>query len=475
MGCTEKPRIVIAGASGFVGRALAPLLAERFHVVGLSRSERDGGDGFAEYRRCDLFSLKEAEHALKGSEYAVYLVHNMMPSAKLTQGSFADLDVVCADNFARAAARAGVKQIVFLGGLCPTGVALSKHLESRVEVERVLAGHGVPVTTLRAGVIIGGAGSSFQIMARLVQRLPAMVCPRWTNTRTQAVALRDVVQLLDYVVGREEHYAKVHDVSAPDVVTYREMMQMTAEALGKRRLFLPSRFLSPGLSRLWVSLVTGAPRALVAPLVQSLKHEMVAENSALADEAGLPRTSTRDAIQLAIASDDGGLPHAFRGPSTSDPQRLVRSVQRMRLPNGWTAEDAALDYLRWLPRYLRFVLRVQLHSADSFSFVLRPFGLTLLTLTRPVARSSADRQLFHVTGGALTRASGRARFEIRQVLGGQTLLTVVHDYEPRLPWLIYVGTQALFHRWLMGRFSAHLSHEPGLMDAIATSPKAVPS
>jgi hypothetical protein len=312
-------------------------------------------------------------------------------------------------------------------------------------------------------------------MARLVQRLPAMVCPRWTNTRTQAVALRDVVQLLDYVVGREEHYAKVHDVSAPDVVTYREMMQMTAEALGKRRWFLPSRFLSPGLSRLWVSLVTGAPRALVAPLVQSLKHEMVAENSALADEAGLPRTSTRDAIQLAIASDDGGLPHAFRGPSSSDPQRLVRSVQRMRLPNGWTAEDAALDYLRWLPNYLRFVLRVQLHSADSFSFVLRPFGLTLLTLTRSVARSSADRQLFHVTGGALTRASGRARFEIRQVLGGRTLLTVVHDYEPRLPWLVYVGTQALFHRWLMGRFSVHLSHEPGLMDAIATSPKAVPS
>jgi hypothetical protein len=342
-------------------------------------------------------------------------------------------------------------------------------------VERVLAGRGVPVTTLRAGLIIGGAGSSFQIMARLVQRLPAMVCPRWTNTRTQAVALRDVVQLLDYVVGREEHYAKVHDVSAPDVVTYREMMQMTAEALGKRRWFLPSRFLSPGLSRLWVSLVTGAPRALVAPLVQSLKHEMVAENSALADETGLPRTSTRDAIQLAIASDDGGLPHAFRGPSSSDPQRLVRSVQRMRLPNGWTAEDAALDYLRWLPNYLRFVLRVQLHSADSFSFVLRPFGLTLLTLTRSVARSSADRQLFHVTGGALTRASGRARFEIRQVLGGRTLLTVVHDYEPRLPWLVYVGTQALFHRWLMGRFSVHLSHEPGLMDAIATSPKAVPS
>ena len=233
MSADRKPSLVIAGASGFVGRALAPLLTERFEVIGLSRSDREGGDGFAEYRKCDLFSLKEAEQALEGAEYAVYLVHNMMPSAKLTQGDFADLDLVCADNFARAAARAGIKQIIFLGGLCPSDGSLSKHLESRVEVERVLGGHGVPVTTLRAGLILGGAGSSFQIMARLVQRLPVMVCPRWTNTRTQAVALIDVVRLIDYVVGREEHYSQVHDVSAPEVVTYRKMMTMTADALGK--------------------------------------------------------------------------------------------------------------------------------------------------------------------------------------------------------------------------------------------------
>ena len=103
----RKARLVIAGASGFVGQALAPALAERFHVVGLSRSPREAGAGFDEYRSCDLFSLKEAEAALEGAEYAVYLVHNMMPSTRLTQGDFADLDIVCADNFARAAASAG--------------------------------------------------------------------------------------------------------------------------------------------------------------------------------------------------------------------------------------------------------------------------------------------------------------------------------------------------------------------------------
>jgi len=472
---TRKPRLIIAGASGFIGKALAPLLAERFEVVGLSRSQRAGGNGFTQYRKCDLFSLKDAERALEGGEYAVYLVHNMMPSAKLTQGDFADLDVVCADNFARAAARAGIKQIVFLGGLCPKDGSLSQHLESRVEVERVLAGHGVPVTTLRAGLILGGDGSSFQIMARLVQRLPVMVCPSWTKTRTQAVALRDVVQLINYVVGREEHYSRVHDVGAPEVVTYRQLMAMTASALGKRRWFILTRVLSPGLSRLWISLITGAPRALVAPLVQSLKHEMVAGPSTLAADAGLRRTSMAEAIEKAVGSDIGNVPHAFKPPKSADGQNLVRSVQRMQLPDGWTAERAAMDYVRWLPHFLRWFLRVRRDAGEGFSFVLVPFGITLLTLRYSTSRSAPDRQLFYVTGGALAPTGSNARFEMRQVLGSRTLLTVVHDYEPRLPWLLYVSTQAHFHRWLMHRFAKNLLNEPDTGDATTNSLKALPS
>ena len=290
MGTGIRPKVVIAGASGFVGRALAPRLAERFHVIGLSRSERSPGDGFAEYRVCDLFSLKAAEEALVGAEYAVYLVHNMMPSARLTQGDFADLDVLCADNFARAAAAAGVKQIVFVSGLCPPDMKLSRHLQSRCEVEETLAAHVVPVTTLRAGLILGAGGSSFQIMARLVRRLPVMICPRWTNTKTQPVALDDVVALIDGVIGQEEHYDRAYDIGASDVVTYKKMMALTASALGKRRLFIPARVMSPGLSRLWVTLITGAPRALVGPLVQSLKHEMVASGEDLARRLGAPAT-----------------------------------------------------------------------------------------------------------------------------------------------------------------------------------------
>ena len=475
MGSARKQKLVIAGASGFVGQALAPALAERFHVIGLSRTARQPGGGFEEYRACDLFSLSQAEEALEGAEYAVYLVHNMMPSARLTQGDFEDLDIVCADNFARAAAAAGVKHIVYLSGLCPAGTELSKHLRSRCEVERTLASYVVPVTTLRAGLILGGRGSSFQVMARLVRRLPLMICPRWTNTKTQPIALRDVVSLIAGVVGREDCYDRAFDIGAPDVVTYKQMMSMTATALGKRRLFIPSRVLSPGLSRLWITLITGAPKALVGPLVQSLRHEMVANDDGLAERLGVALTPTAEAIEQAVAESDDTAPHAFRGGASRTGPSLVRSVQRMALPAGWTAKRAATDYLLWLPRMLSGLLRVDLASVNCFRFVLAPFDLTLLELERAPERSRLDRQLFYVTGGALRGARGRPRFELRQVLGGRTLLTVVHDYEPRLPWLLYVFTQAVFHRWLMGRFGAHLSLHRPRNTRITDSAKALSS
>ncbi len=475
MGITRKPRLAIAGASGFVGQALAAALADRFHVVGLSRTKREPGQGFAEYRSCDLFSLRQAEDALEGAEYAVYLVHNMMPSARLTQGDFADLDIVCADNFARAAAAAGVKQIVFLSGLCPADQDLSEHLRSRCEVERTLGGYVVPVTTLRAGLILGGRGSSFQVMARLVSRLPVMVCPRWTNTKTQPIALRDVISFISGVVGREDCYDRAFDIGGSDVVTYKQMMAMTAAALGKRRVFIPSRVMSPGLSRLWVSLITGAPKALVAPLVQSLRHEMVAADNGLAERLGIETMSTDDAIRHAVAESDDTAPHAFRGGASRQGPSLVRSVQRMTLPTGWTAKRAATEYLLWLPRMLSSLIRVDVASIHRFRFVLAPFNVTLLELERAPERSRRNRQLFYVTDGALRGTHGRPRFELRQVPGGRTLLTVVHDYEPRLPWLVYVSTQAVFHRWLMGRFGAHLALHGARNSRITDSAKALSS
>lgn len=450
-----RRRVAIAGASGFVGRAVARTLRDRFDVIGIARSVPKDHADFVEFRSADLFNLRESEAALAGADVAVYLVHSMLPSARLTQGVFADFDLLCADNFARAAAKAGVRQIVYLGGLIPEG-ALSPHLASRREVEQTLGAHGVPVTVLRAGLVVGGGGSSFDMLATLVRRLPVMVCPRWTETRTQAVALDDVIALLGHVVGRQECAGQTYDVGAPEVMTYRELMQLTAEVLGRHRPMLPVPFFSPALSRLWVSVVTGAPKALVAPLVESLRHEMIARDLRLAQEAGLTPTPTRVALERALAVQ----PVASSKPK-AQPSR-VRSVQRMRLPEGRDAEWAANEYVGWLPRALRWLIRAEV-EADAHGRTCRFYAPVLpwplLVLTHVPERSTAERQLFFVTDGLLVSKASRGRFEFRQAMDGRTLLTAIHDFAPSLPWWIYRATQARFHAWVMAAFARHLARQ----------------
>jgi uncharacterized protein YbjT (DUF2867 family) len=455
-----RRRVAIAGASGFIGRAVARALAGRFEVVGIARSVPADADPAA-FRAADLFNLREAEHALEGADVALYLVHSMMPSARLTQGGFADFDLLCADNFARAAARAGVRQIVYLGGLTPDG-PLSPHLRSRLEVEDALRGHGAAVTVLRAGLVIGAGGSSFDMLVNLVRRLPVMLCPRWTSTRTQPVALDDLVAQLAYVVGRPECEGQTYDLGSPEVITYRELMEQTAAALGLRRRMLSVPLFSPRLSRLWVSLFSGAPAELVGPLVESLRHEMVARDLRLAALAGVTPMSTRQALARALATSTPPTATATAAPkrrARARPASLVRSVQRMRLPAEADAAWAAREYVRWLPRRLSGLLRAERDDDGSARFYLRGVRAPLLVLTHAAERSTPGRQLFFVTAGTLVARGSRGRFELRQVLGGGTLLTAVFDFAPSLPWWLYRATQARVHAWVMASFARHLARQ----------------
>jgi len=454
-----RETIVIAGATGFVGHAVAERLAERFDVVGLTRGRTDADGAWHRLVACDLFSLKDVERALQGATYVAYLVHSMLPSARLVQGNFADLDLICADNVGRAAARAGVRQIVYLGGLMPPpgDGEVSAHLESRREVERALAAHGVSVTTLRAGMVVGANGSSFEILTKLVKRLPAMVLPKWTENRCQPIDLETVARLIDHCVGKASTVGQTFDIGGPDVLPYREMLAIVGEVVrGKARPGLRVRWFSPGLSRLWVSLITGAPKALVAPLLASLRHEMLARDLRLQRDANLPGLSFRTAVERAIAEPDAN-PHAYRRaprPRVTG----VRSVQRVPLPQGETAEWAAHEYMQWLPRGAWPPLRVEVDDDDRDArFFLVGTHRPLLELRFAQDRSGKDRQLFYVTGGMLARKSERGRLEFRTTPKGDQLLTAIHDFQPRLPWLIYRWTQAVFHRWVMARFGRHLA------------------
>lgn len=457
---STKPVVAVAGATGFIGTALAAELAQRFELIGLTRSNRTSIANYDHVRSADLFSRSDTIAALKGVDFAIYLVHSMMPSARLVQANFRDLDLLCADNFAQAAAAQGVRHIVYVGGLQPRGGATSAHLESRVEVETVLASHGVPVTTLRAGMIVGGSGSSFQILRRLIDRLPIMVCPSWTNTATHPVALPDVVWALNEVIDTPGDSSRVFDLGAAERLTYRELMATTAEVMGKHRRFLPVPWVSPGLSRLWVSLVTGAPKALVAPLISSLRHEMLAREDPKFRIAGEPRTPIRLTLKEAVldVSPASSEPRAFRKAQTGKTEHTVLSVQRMQIPEGRDAEWAADQYIQWLPHAMGGLtpLRVA-QSGNILHFRLFSWGPVLLSIER---RLGAGRPVFRVLGGLLARQTTRGRLEFRTVLDGRTLIVAVHEFVPRLPWWIYRVSQALAHRWIMFRFYSFLARQP---------------
>jgi nucleoside-diphosphate-sugar epimerase len=475
----EKPVLALSGASGFVGRALAARLSESFRVRGLGRGNKPPVNTLMDqWQTADLFNLRQSENALQGAEVAIYLVHSMMPSARLTQARFEDLDLLCADNFGRAAAKANVKQIVYLSGLLPEG-DLSPHLQSRQEVALSLGRYGTPVTTLRAGLVLGGGGSSFEMLVRLVERLPAMVCPAWTQTRTQPVFVNDVVNLLAFAAGNPACMGESYDVGAPQVLTYRELLALTAELLGVKRPMIPVRYFSPSLSRLWITLVTGASQELVGPLVESLRHEMVAKESRLAALAGFTMTPVRDALRMALAERTGQreplgpssiappslpassvAPESKREPSpvkpAASPVSLVRSVQRMTLPQGKDAAWASAEYTNWLPHAFIGLLRVDIDSDKVCRFRIWGIKKPLLILTYVPERSTQDRQLFYVSGGMLSLAKQRGRFELRKIQGTRTLVTAIHDFGPRLPWFVYRYTQAPFHAWVMNAFRRHL-------------------
>ncbi len=452
-------RVAIAGASGFVGKALVKALSREHEIIGLSRSKKKSEIKNIEWRACDLFSLLDAEKGLEGANVAVYLVHSMRPSAHLSQGSFEDFDLIVADNFVKAAERCGVNQIIYLGGLIPENQGPpSKHLESRREVEEVFEKSKVPVTVFRAAVIIGGEGSSFHIVTRLVERLPVMVCPSWTGTLNQPVALSDVCRSIEYAIGKKEFENQIFDLGGSDILSYREMMLKVAAFKGLRRRCIPFPYVTPRLSTLWVCGVTGAPRSLVRPLIEGLRFSLVAREDHQFKIPGHPPLSLEQALIEANQSyDSHQKPHAFKAPEV--PPHEARSVQRLPLPAGWTAEDVAKSYMEFLPNLRPLFVGVTVKAPWIYFINLFP-RFSLLELEYSPERSWLNRQLFYVRGGLLSQRTGRGRLEFREVLGGRACLAAIHDFKPKLPWYIYTSTQALFHLWVMTEFKRYLQKNP---------------
>jgi uncharacterized protein YbjT (DUF2867 family) len=272
-------RVLVTGATGYIGGRLVPELLARGHeVVCAARTPSKLDDrpwrDQVEVAEFDVFDRPSLDAAIEGCDAVYFLIHSMDG-----EDDFAERDRKAAANVRDAAAAAGVSRIVYLGGLGREDDDLSEHLRSRHEVGRVLADGPVPVTELRAAIIIGSGSASFEMLRNLVEVLPVMTTPKWVSTRVQPIGVRDIVHYLAEVLEVEETAGRVIGVGGPDVMTYQELMQVYGEVAGLgRRLIVPVPVLTPGLSSLWIGLVTPLPPGLARPLVESLINEVVVED-----------------------------------------------------------------------------------------------------------------------------------------------------------------------------------------------------
>jgi uncharacterized protein YbjT (DUF2867 family) len=323
----HRQRIFVTGATGYIGGRLVPrLLAAGWRVRCLVRSARKldsrpwSQHPAIEMVECDVQQHHRLSEAMNGCCAAYYLIHSMMTAGT----EYRAHDKQLAMTFAQAASSAGVDRIIYLGGLGEIGDGLSEHLTSRREVETALSSSAVPVTVLRAAMIIGAGSASFEILRYLVERLPIMVTPRWVRTESQPIAVADVLHYLVACLSCPQTVGRTLDIGGPDILTYRQLMDAMSDALGlRRRLILPVPVLTPRLSSLWIHLVTPISHRIARPLAEGLRNRVVCRNEEAVRLMPYERMTVKAAIDAALGNSADDVPPetswSDAGPIPGDP------------------------------------------------------------------------------------------------------------------------------------------------------------
>lgn len=298
---TERHTVLVTGATGFIGRRLVPALVEQGHDVRAMTRRPESYDGPGTVVAGDVSDRDSLSEPFRGVDVAVYLVHS------LDDPEFERKDAEAARAFADAAAEEGVQQIVYLGGLGAEDGELSPHLRSRREVERLLGSTGVPVTALRAAIIVGKGGISWELTRQLVKNLPGMVVPRWVSTPTQPIAIDDVIRYLVGVIGTPEARGRVLEIGGPERLTYLEMLQVASQVLtGHRVPIIKVPLLTPRLSSYWLALVTDVDVTTGRNLIDSMGTEVTVTDHTIRELVPGDPLPYAEAVRRALAEDDGG-------------------------------------------------------------------------------------------------------------------------------------------------------------------------
>ena len=367
--------VLVTGASGYIGGRLVPrLIAAGQHVICLTRDpDRLSGRAWAnaETRQGDALDPTSLPEAMRGVHAAYYLIHSMAEGSR----DFEKRDRTAAENFGAAARAAGVRQIIYLGGLGSGTQELSAHLTSRQEVGDILRASGVPVTEFRAAIVVGAGSISFEMIRYLTERLPVMITPRWLTTLCQPIAIDDVLEYLTRALGEPRASGQTFEIGGPDVMTYGAMMQAYAAVRGLRRYLIPVPVLTPRLSSYWVDLVTPIPAAYSHPLIEGLRSEVIVHDPAarevfdfepmpygLAVRRALERTLSGEIETIwagaqsdqrpgvTLTSAEGMIVERRRVESAASPSAVFKVFTGIGGQRGWFYADWAWRLRGWMDR-----------------------------------------------------------------------------------------------------------------------------
>jgi nucleoside-diphosphate-sugar epimerase len=459
----------VAGAGGSIGSVVSRTLAREYEVVALVGShehlQETEPDLTLSWRSCEPFSRGDVETAITGCDYIIYLFHTRGRTARLDQAECKDMDLLIADNIARAASRQGVKQIIYLGMLIQEGNVSLGLRERRNEVIEALSFYGTPLTVLRAGLVVAPGSNALRLLANIATRLPIVLMPQWANKPKQPIALHDVIRAIQFCLANEETQNNDYDIGGPQILTFRDMLRASAEILKKKIIIIDVPFLSVRLYGWYLRLLARqAHPVLIKLAVKYIGHDSVVRSNPVQEFIQKDALLPRQAIEPYI-KEWAKLPPNPRQPffkTYVDDLRSksnVRSIQRVALPSGRNATWVGDTYFQWLPRFTRRFLICELDANGNCRYYNRFPRLHLLTLSFQQEFSSPDRRLYFITGGLLAKGHSalNPRLEFRDVLNGRYTIVSLHDYMPVLPWGLFLVTQAVMHLIVMFNFQKYLS------------------
>jgi len=290
--------ILVTGATGFIGARLISSLSKRGYKISAMSRKKIADSENVKYIKADVFDLNQLEKAMTGIKIAFYLLHSMEGS-KDEWKQFSSREKLQAQNFLKAATKTGVKRIIYLGGLVNDSLDLSPHMKSRKEVGEILASGNIPVTELRASIIIGAEGGSYAMLRYLVERLRIMVCPSWVKSLAQPIAVDDVIQYLVGCMEKPETTGKIFEIGGLEKITYEELMRIYSAYLNKNLFVIQIPFLTTRLSSYWVDLITPVKASLARPLIDSLVHDTIVTDDSISKIIPLRLKSVRESIDIA--------------------------------------------------------------------------------------------------------------------------------------------------------------------------------